>query len=143
MIDEECGKRSEDLSGTSPVSHDAGPVGEGQGNLVIAIALGAEPHLADEAGALADELAALPGAGADDQRQAASLMAGLVDRLNGGDGGFAPLAGAVEDAAFAVGLQDPRLKSVGVEPQRSPSPVRRPQALRGDGGRGGPFPCVL
>jgi hypothetical protein len=125
FVDEEQGDAREAAVGGfgSGQADNAGFVGESQGDLVIAIALGLDAELAGEGGGLAEELGALARAGTDDDGEAGGPMESMVDGLGGGDGGFAPLPGAVEDPAFGVGVKHGRLKSIGREPQGMANPL--------------------
>ena len=61
---------------------------------------------ARKVGGFAEEFAGLAEARADDEDERVGDREGVVDGLERGDGGLAPLAGAVEQTAGAVGAQD-------------------------------------
>ena len=70
-------------------------------------------------GGFADQLGGLALGGAEDEDEAVGLMPGGEDGLGGGEGGLAPLAGAVEDDLPGTGGEDVGLLGVGLKARRS------------------------
>ena len=114
FVDQEqrdAGEAADSTFGTGEAD-DAAAVRKDDGMLVFAIAARGDAELAQERAHLADELRGLAEAGAEDEREAAGKEVGLMDSFRGGNGGLAPLAGAIEDSAPGVANEESGLLGV-------------------------------
>lgn len=102
---------------------DAGAVAEFNREAVCSVVFRVKVQLEQELAGFADEFSALLFGGADDDDQAIRFEETHVDCHGCGNGGFAPLAGAVEDAVFVFGAQDLGLDVVWDEAQFVDGPL--------------------
>ena len=86
-----------DLGFGAGQSDNAGAIGKQDGDIVAAIALGPDVEAAQEMSDLVDELTTLAATGTQDDDEAFGFMPSVKDGAGGRHGGFAPLAGAIED----------------------------------------------
>src|SRR6185295_4269886 len=106
---------------------DARAVGEGERHLVVAVAADAQPETPHECGGLAQEFAALAGARANYDDQAAWPGIGVVDGLGRGDGGLSPLPRTVQQAAADGIAEYELLVRVGMETEPVPGELHAVQ----------------
>ena len=94
---------------------DAGAVRKQERAAVFAIAARADAELGDGFAGFAEELAALPEAGAGDNHETIRMKMRIMNGFYGACCRFSPLASAIEDAAGAGGGEDLLLLLVGDE----------------------------
>src|ERR1019366_3692273 len=94
---------------------DAGSIGQEERDFVGPIAARTDAETEQEGGGFTHELTALAGGGAENEGEAFGVMPGGEDGAGGGDGGLAPLAGAVEDDLLRAGGEDEGLAGIGMK----------------------------
>jgi hypothetical protein len=117
LVDEEEGDGREAADGGFGAGKcdDAGAVWEEEGGFVVAVAAGLDGEVFEEMGGFTEEFCGLAEAGGDGEGEGVGVEEGVVDGAGGGDGGLAPLAGAIEDDARGGGAEDGDLGGVRVE----------------------------
>ncbi len=120
---------------------DARAIGERQG-VGVAARAGGDAEAGEEEVDLAEEFEGLAEGGGDEEGEGSGrTVEEVVDGEDGGEGGFAPLAGAAEEAAGVGGSEEGVLVGVGNEAEGEagePSGVFEAEVVEGGGfGHGG------
>lgn len=126
---------ADDVIGDVGEADDAGEVGEDEGVLVDAVRGEGDGEVAEEGFGFAKPFGGLGEGAAGGEDEAVGVVEGEVDGLEGGDGGFAPLAGAAEEEPGGGGVEDGFLGGVRREGTLRACPIRGGGNCAGGSGR--------
>lgn len=116
LVDEEesyAGKAT-DVGGYAGQPNDTAAVGKKERVLIAPVAARLDIELAQEPAGLLDPLTGLASRGRADDHERAGVVPSVMESLDGGDSGLAPLAGATEHQAIRGGPEDCGLNGIGL-----------------------------